>query len=1212
MADIWPTDILATGAEFFAFFMSVAFKLAVAYAAYWVASQFSSPVKNKMPSISAYPLQSSSKVVPKAKTYGTDRVAGNIIWIGDLHPYTVKHESGGGKGGGSEVVTYETRYRRSFLISMGEGPAQVLAAWKGKDAIELSEFSWFRGADNTGILNLTGEDYGKYKNNVLAWFSEYELGNSQTIPNFTFEISTVTGLKYTYYTDDAYMWGAPLFGTQLVSLDKGGAAVDVGGGIVGLPMRCHPFIAGDVLSISGTTNYNGTYTLAASTTADELHIADSYVAETFDGSEILLKVIEDLETGSARADQDASGNIYINHIYNAESNSYITKIEPDGTFVTDAVTFTTLPAVPESATCFGIKLTDDDEFLYVLINNILYKFDLSDGSEVWAVSPVGYYDIDVDANDRVYASVSNNVSVVDPATGIASSLSNMGDRIGGTDFNYVYDIHIDRRLGLVCEGGYQSRVAAGDAAVLYNFAVRTLDNNYGDYLAVGGTYVSIGMEHTYKISVGCIASNGQYIYVLIADSANPTRTIYKYSWNTITYSLELEASITAPGSSLGIHFDAFGHLVVVQQDGTKTDPLWFYDADLNYITKVENFPVDFCSTWGGVGHIWKQGVAMDYRGIKPGQLDANPADIIYDLATNERYGARLGGDYIDTDSFDDCWQYWQDKDMLLSLTLDESKSWQDWIDYILSHCGGYRFKRAGKLALGVLRDETAVADLDDDDLVQPDGDADTLPPKVAVVQRPQSDTFNRIEVAWSDRDRKYDISVAVAYDPVDPRRSETLRTKTVKLLGIKTAAHAQIMAYRFLIDALYRFNVYTFSVGFNRQLLEIGDVVTLSDGHLLSNEKIRLMKIQEDRRGGNLAITAMDDYAEHYPDIAFAGQNSLWEAPEAVVLADGSVYFREDMDEPKLYLSIVPANEYANGWFIYKSTDDATFEVAGRCGIDGVTGGDANSAGATIGTLPAHGSAAWAPDESVLVDIGTVTDLPTSISEDRFWSDGSLARIGSEIIAFKTATETATAGIWQISNLRRGLFGTEPAAHGSGEDFCTLFRDFTAAFNEADIGRTLYFKVLTYYADGNQTLGDVDSFSVTVGGYCVRPAAASLLRLSADENDGGSGDYSGSSFTLYWNLGSKVSGWNFGGWDVSGGGAPWNNYIADAELQAVVLKFEQSDGTAIGQREIAVGESATITKATDLGGHNPARIRVVPRRVYESRLQNSLLVDDGS
>jgi hypothetical protein len=174
-------------------FGGLLFNLAVAYGAYWVASQFASPMKNKMPTISTYPLQQSMKAAPIAKCYGSDRVAGNVIWLGPSHPYTVEHDSGGGKGGGNEAKTEETRYRRSFLISVVEGTADCARAWKGKDEIPLTDFTWFDGNDNAGVRALHDELYGHYRWNALAWFDEYDLGNIDVIPNFTFELCTAIG-----------------------------------------------------------------------------------------------------------------------------------------------------------------------------------------------------------------------------------------------------------------------------------------------------------------------------------------------------------------------------------------------------------------------------------------------------------------------------------------------------------------------------------------------------------------------------------------------------------------------------------------------------------------------------------------------------------------------------------------------------------------------------------------------------------------------------------------------------------------------------------------------------------------------------------------------------------------------------------------------------------------------------------------------------------
>ena len=109
----------------------------------------------------------------------------------------------------------ETRYRRSFFIGICEGTRHVLRCWKGKDEVELNvnqgqqyaEFLWYSislqlpaaapyatvvyngdGA-NQGLAELIGEDFAKYKHMCGVFFLNFELGPTQSIPNFTFEVS---------------------------------------------------------------------------------------------------------------------------------------------------------------------------------------------------------------------------------------------------------------------------------------------------------------------------------------------------------------------------------------------------------------------------------------------------------------------------------------------------------------------------------------------------------------------------------------------------------------------------------------------------------------------------------------------------------------------------------------------------------------------------------------------------------------------------------------------------------------------------------------------------------------------------------------------------------------------------------------------------------------------------------------------------------------
>jgi hypothetical protein len=60
------------------------------------------------------------------------------------------------------------------------------------------------------------------------------------------------------------------------------AAVDLGGGLVGVPVTSHSFAAGDTIRLDGTANYGGAdYVLDASTTSAQLVIPATYAAETF-------------------------------------------------------------------------------------------------------------------------------------------------------------------------------------------------------------------------------------------------------------------------------------------------------------------------------------------------------------------------------------------------------------------------------------------------------------------------------------------------------------------------------------------------------------------------------------------------------------------------------------------------------------------------------------------------------------------------------------------------------------------------------------------------------------------------------------------------------------------------------------------------------------------------------------------------------------------
>lgn len=611
--------------------------------------------------------------------------------------------------------------------------------------------------------------------------------------------------------------------------------------------------------------------------------------------------------------------------------------------------------------------------------------------------------------------------------------------------------------------------------------------------------------------------------------------------------------------------------------------------------------------------------------------DANPAAILQDLATNRLYSIGMPAAYIDTETFEEAREYWEEKGFGISLILDSQRPFLEWCEYILSHCGGFMYWHEGKLCLGVWKDEEASIHITRDDLALDDS-GEGVP--VTVKKRDYSETANHIVLLWTDRTKIYEQTPTAAKDEVDIRVSGKRRMREVELLGIHTSEMAEMMKWRYLLDSMYRFNYYSFALGPKHQMVRPGQVVLLSDGFQLSGKKARITSMSESQYASRIDVEAVDDISALYPDTSGWNtiQRSLREEETVVTsddLAEPVVTFREDWFEQTLYLSLAPESAYTQGWLLFVSRDDATYEYVDRVAISAVTGGIANAAGTIVSGLESAVAPTWRGDESVLVSIGTVTDLRTDITDGEFFGNRRLAKIGDEIVAYKTCEETETEGIWRITGLIRGLLQSNPCAHAAGETFRTLGVDYAFEYVGTDIGSTLYFKALPYYRNVAGNLADVTASSVTVMGNPFRPYGAALVRLTESETDeeAGSQAYSGAGFTMYWNLCAKTSGFNVGPMDgggeawvygdaeaelVSQGGVPFGEYTDDPALVGVDLVFRETDGSLISQRSVGVMSSEAVVKATDLGGLNPAECEVWPRYALRATREESLTADDGS
>ena len=574
------------------------------------------------------------------------------------------------------------------------------------------------------------------------------------------------------------------------------------------------------------------------------------------------------------------------------------------------------------------------------------------------------------------------------------------------------------------------------------------------------------------------------------------------------------------------------------------------DAELKTESTFTNFDFDL---------VWKMDTDTGYpvlRDLGGNGLDANPADIIEDLLTNKRYGAGIDSSFLNSTSFTAVQAYCNANDLLISVKIDSQKPVLDWIDYVMSHFRGYLFMSGGKINLGVFKEESAVFAITQTDLVVKEGEEPD--PPVGITKRSYGETVNRLEVAWQNREADYDGAVAVAQEETDQRVSGKIRKKTMQLTGIKRETLANKMRWFFLFDSLYRYSVYTFTLAYKSMLLEVGDVGTLSDGGLITNQLIRITSIKEDKDGRGLEIEAIEDVASLYASVAGITLQQTDRVPEttAPTLVNASISFREDKTVPLIYLSIVPGSAYTNGWHIYRSFDNISYSLIGSASIESVTSGVANSIGTLQNKMVAYTAPIHRRLDKMVVSIGTITDLDTSITDSELFNQKSYLKIGDEIIGFKTCVETDTEGVWEVTDLIRGMFSTKPAAHTAGDTVYTMHPDFSYILSESEIGMTLYFKATTFYANQAQSLADVTAYSYAVQGEIQRPYPVSLLRIRDRE---GKSSYKTDDVTVDYNYCSKTAGFNIGGF----GSVPWGNYVRDPNLKALHVLLEEEDGTDI-------------------------------------------------
>lgn len=148
------------------------------------------------PAISGMQIQTSAYGVCLPLVYGRNRSAPNLIWYGDFQAHAHHEDSpSGGKGGGESSGSTSYTYTTALILAVAEGPiSSFQRVWAGKDVntVEAAGFSVYGGnvpeAPWGWLASYAPDQAIAYHGTAHVAHSAYDLGDSSSLPNFSFEV----------------------------------------------------------------------------------------------------------------------------------------------------------------------------------------------------------------------------------------------------------------------------------------------------------------------------------------------------------------------------------------------------------------------------------------------------------------------------------------------------------------------------------------------------------------------------------------------------------------------------------------------------------------------------------------------------------------------------------------------------------------------------------------------------------------------------------------------------------------------------------------------------------------------------------------------------------------------------------------------------------------------------------------------------------------
>jgi hypothetical protein len=551
--------------------------------------------------------------------------------------------------------------------------------------------------------------------------------------------------------------------------------------------------------------------------------------------------------------------------------------------------------------------------------------------------------------------------------------------------------------------------------------------------------------------------------------------------------------------------------------------------------------------------------------------DANPAAILYEILTNDRWGLGLTTGFVDVESFRAAGQTLATERFGLSMIMDSAGSARDLLAEVLRHVDGvmYTDPVTGKLRVTLARPNYAASDplLLDADKIQ-----------TCRISRPSwADTKNVVKINYVDRANNFMGKVAQAQDLANVQIRGETSDESYDFRGISNGTIAQRVAARELKTVSYPLAVVEIEVNRWAWTLRPGDVFRLTWPPLgIVDMACRITRISTgDLKNGLIRIDAVEDiFGVTFTGYLAPGGTSwvdpvgspqplaakrLLELPYALVVGPDRVVATLGAQGSAATLGYQVWSDNVGGTsFVFQNT---TRELTPSALLLSVV--DQNATSMLVATAPGLST----------IESGSLADLAAG---------KNVLLLNDELIAWQTIADNGD-GTFALGGLVRGVADTTPAVHGPGHRAWFLTEGSGLAANAPYLSDvTVASKLLAFTSAGVESIDSVSAVSLALNSRATRPYVPTAITIAG-------ASYpvlvAATDIAVTWSHRNRLAEWSWGNAGALGSPEPGTTYN---------LRFYGDDDTLLRTYSGLSGTSQTWTTETadTPGGVRNQRVRI--------------------